>query len=553
VPHGEPRLFETEVWTPALDKYAAVTRLTVALYDRAGRLVVGPVNTTPLYDLFADERRSVPYADGLERCLARADRRVQIIGANSDLFGVVCVPLVLNSETVGAAMAGYGLLNFPHSDALERFARQVRISTDRAWEIIRQATPVTKRAFIVQGELLQIFGDTLLRETYRTHQYEETAAELKAAGADKDEFLAVLSHELRTPLTPILGWARILSDDSHGAPIMRAAQSIERNARLQLRLVDDLLELTRVARGKVTLDLKVQDLDDAVQTALGEIHQVAQQQHVTLRRVAGDGSLAVRADADRLQQILRNVFSNAVKFTPSGGTIETLVTRDGRDGVVRIRDNGQGIAADFLPFVFDMFRQQEKGTTRGDRGLGIGLALVKRLTELQDGTVRVDSAGPGTGTEVTLRFPLVLESARAESVPKPQRQNGLRALEGLRILLVEDNEDSRDAIEMMLEYLGAKVSLAGDGVEALAAVDRHDPDIVLCDLRMPRMDGFEFIGQVHAVAGHADLPVIAISGLTSTDDRRRTQAAGFEGHISKPLDDLALAAAVSSVIASRRK
>ena len=553
MPQGPPRLFETEVWAPALDKYAAVTRLTVALHDSAGRLVGGPVNTTPLYDLFEDERRSGSYADSLQRCLAKADRRVQIVVADSELFGAICVPLVLNSEIVGVAMAGYGLLYFPQSDALERFARQVRISTDRAWEIVRQATPVTKRAFIVQGELLQIFGDTLLRETYRTHQYEQTAAELKAAAAAKDEFLAVLSHELRTPLTPILGWARILSDDSNGAPIMRAAQSIERNARLQLRLVDDLLELTRVARGKVTLDLKVQDLDDAVQTAVGEIQHVAQQQHVTLRRVAGDGSVPIRADADRLQQILRNVFSNAVKFTPPGGTIEALITRDGGYGVVRIRDNGQGIAAEFLPFVFDMFRQQEKGTTRGDTGLGIGLALVKRLTELQDGTVGVDSAGPGAGTEVTLRFPLVPDSARAESVAKPQRQNSLRALEGLRILVVEDNEDSRDAIQMMLEHVGAEVSLAGDGFEALAAVDRHDPDIVLCDLRMPRMDGFEFIRQVHALAEHVNLPVIAISGLASTDDRRRTTAAGFDRHISKPLDDVALAAAVSSVIASRRR
>jgi CheY-like chemotaxis protein len=334
---------------------------------------------------------------------------------------------------------------------------------------------------------------------------------------------------------------------------MRAAQSIERNARLQLRLVDDLLELTRVARGKVTLDLKVQDLDDAVKTALAEIQQVAQQHRVNLRSVAGDRSLPVRADADRLQQIFRNVFSNAIKFTPSGGTIEALVTRDGPDGVVRVRDNGQGIAAEFLPFVFDMFRQQQQGTTRGDRGLGIGLALVKRLTELQDGTVTVDSAGPGKGTEVTLRFPLVLDSTRAESVATPHRQEGLRALDGLRILLVEDNEDSRAVIQMMLEYVGADVSLAADGFEALAAVDRDDPDVVLCDLRMPRMDGFEFIRNVHAVAEHANLPVIAISGLASTDDRRRTKAAGFEGHISKPIDDGVLAAAVSSVVASRRK
>jgi len=299
--------------------------------------------------------------------------------------------------------------------------------------------------------------------------------------------------------------------------------------------------------------LKVQDLDDAVQTALAELQQAAQQQHVTLRHVAGDGPLPVRADADRLQQIFRNVFSNAIKFTPAGGTIEALVTSDGHDALVKIRDNGQGIAPEFLPFVFDMFRQQERGTRRGDRGLGIGLALVKRLTELQQGTVTVDSGGPGTGTEVTLRFPLARDSAPAEPAPKPPSPQGLRRLEGLRILLVEDNEDSREAIQTMLEHLGAEVSLAGDGFEALAAVDRDDPDIVLCDLRMPRMDGFEFIRQVHAVAEHANLPVVALSGLTSSDDHRRTEAAGFEGHISKPLDDVALASAVGEAIASRRK
>ena len=404
---------------------------------------------------------------------------------------------------------------------------------------------------MLQGELLQVLGDALLRENYRTRMHEEVAVELTAAAASKDEFLAVLSHELRTPLTPILGWARMLRGDSDPAQIERAAQSIERNALLQVRLVEDLLELTRVSRGKVTLDLKVHDLGDAIRAALESIADAAQKKGIDLRVVEANEPLLIEADTDRLQQVFRNVLSNALKFTPAGGAITVVWTRAGGEAVIRVRDTGEGIATDFLPYVFDIFRQQEEGTRRSHPGLGIGLALVKRLTELQGGVVSVASGGIGCGTEVALRFPITTDRLEANPVVPPSHHL-LRELEGVGILVVEDVEDSREAIRVMLEQLGAEVFVSEDGFAALEAVERHQPDVVLCDLRMPRMDGFEFIREIHSVAAHADLPVIAISGLTSSADRRRTEAAGFEGHINKPFDDVTLVAAVGAVIARRQ-
>jgi len=545
-------LFNEDVWRPALAKFGAVTQLTITLYDADEQIVCGPVPPTPLAAVFQEHGSGLDlFAQCARQCLAEADTRPAVVVAPTGCLAVVGTCLRLRDEIVAAAVAGYALLDFCQSATIERLARQTRVPFRRLSEVVRRQQPVPERRLILQGELLQVLGDTLLRENDRTRQHEETAAELTATAAVKDEFLAVLSHELRTPLTPILGWARMLRRDSDPAQIARAAQSIERNALLQVRLVEDLLELTRVARGKVSLDVKVLDLGRAIRAAVDSIADASQNKHVAVTIVDTDEPLLVEADTDRIQQIFRNVLANAVKFTPAGGSINVVSTREGTQAVVKIRDSGEGIAPEFLPFVFDIFRQQEEGTRRAHPGLGIGLALVKRLTELQHGVVTIASGGIGTGAEVTLRFPLASEGQEPDPVVASSL-NLQRELEGLRILVVEDIEDSRDAIQMMLEHLGAEVFVAEDGVEALEAVERHDPDVVLCDLRMPRMDGFEFIRQVHATAGRRNLPVIAISGLTSSADRQRTEAAGFEGHINKPFDDVALVAAVGAVIDRRQ-
>ena len=545
-------LFNVDVWRPALEKYSAVTQLTIALYDVKEQIVCGPVSSTPIATLFQEHGYDPGlFAECARQCLAQVDTRPAVVVAPSGCLAVVGTSLRLQDQIVAAAVAGYALLDFCQSAPIERLARQAGLPFRLLWEVARRQQPVPERRLILQGELLQVLGDTLLRENYRTRKHEETAAELTATAAAKDEFLAVLSHELRTPLTPILGWARMLRRDSEPAQIERAAQSIERNALLQVRLVEDLLELTRVTHGKIALDMKVLDSGEAIHAAVESISEAAHKKDVTVAIVDPDEPLLVEADADRLQQMFRNVLSNALKFTPPGGAITVVSTREDTHAVIKIRDSGEGIAPAFLPFVFEMFRQQEEGTRRGHAGLGIGLALVKRLTELQRGVVTIASGGVGTGAEVTFKFPLASERQESDPVVTSSL-NPLRELDGLGILVVEDVEDSREAIQLMLEHLGAEVFVAGDGIEAMQAVERYDPDVVLCDLRMPRMDGFEFIREVHSIAGHTNLPVIAISGLTSGADRRRTEAAGFEGHINKPFDDVALVAAVGAVIARHR-
>jgi CheY-like chemotaxis protein len=341
----------------------------------------------------------------------------------------------------------------------------------------------------------------------------------------------------------------MLRSTTDPARIARAAEVIERNTRLQLRLVDDLLDLNRATRGGMVLDSKVQDLCDVLRASLEAVSEDAQDKQIAIRFEDSDNSLFVNGDTNRLQQILRNVLLNALKFTPPGGAIAVTLMKEGDHAVVTVRDTGEGIAPAFLPFVFDMFRQQEEGTRRAHGGLGIGLALVRELMHAHGGTVSLASEGVGHGTEVTLRWPLVAAEATRETAAT--LGTGTQELHGLCVLVVEDMHDTREATCLMLERLGARVVTAKDGVEALEVIAAGSIDVVLCDLRMPRMDGFEFLLSLHLRGQHP--PVIAVSGFASGSDHRRTQAAGFEGHLDKPFDDVRLLATVGAVLARKTR
>jgi signal transduction histidine kinase/ActR/RegA family two-component response regulator len=551
--------FDVNVWQPALAKYGAVTHLTVAVYDADKRIVCGPVPSTPLFALF-DE---YGYAPGIlgecaRQCLAQVVDRPAVIVAPSHGLAVVGTSLLLEGKIVGAAVAGYALADFTQSSAIASLAREAGIPFRRLWDLARQQQPVPQRRLVLHGELLQVLGDTILRENRRTRQYEdlalkheETAARLSTELASKDEFLAVLSHELRTPLTPILGWVSILKEAGDNPDHRRkAAESIERNALLQMKLVDDLFDLNRVARDKITLDVANHDLSGLLRSALDTIAETATGKSVDIEFVDASEPLTVQGDAGRQQQVFVNVLSNAVKFTPASGRVRVTLERDGDAAIVRFADTGEGVESEFLPYIFDMFRQQEQGTRRRHTGLGIGLAVVKRLVEMHRGRVEIASAGKGQGTTVTIRLPLTHQLPRTPAVSAIEKQ---KPFNELTILLVEDTEDSLEAARVMLEVLGADVLVARDGVEALEVMANNRPDLVLCDLRMPRMDGFEFLRELSRIQGRDRPPVVAVSGLASQADHQRTEAAGFEGHLNKPFDDRALVSAVRATLGQRRE
>jgi signal transduction histidine kinase/ActR/RegA family two-component response regulator len=550
---SESGAFDVSVWAPALEKFGAATRLSVALYDAAGAAVVAGVPATPIFTALESHGRDSGVIAGCVRlCLAqRPDHRPPVVVTLPSGLALVGVSLLLDGRIVGVTTAAYALVGFCDSVGIARLARESGTPFQELWAVARGQAPIPARRLILDGELLQVLGDTLLRENQLRRRSEETSVQLTASAAAKEEFLAVLSHELRTPLTPILGWTSILKLASEPR-VVHAAEVIERNALLQIRLVEDLLELTRATRGKLVLNLKTHCMSDPVRAAIDALADDARKKNITVEFIDAPEPLCICADTDRLQQILRNILVNALKFTPIGGAATVTLAREGDSAVLCIRDTGEGIAADFLPFVFEMFQQQEQGTRRRHPGLGIGLALVKQLTEAHDGTVTVTSPGEGRGTEVTLRLPLD-PGTLAVAVPHRSRTGDDASLEGLRILVVEDMEDALEMLAVTLENFGAKVVTARDGMEALGKVADDDVDLVLCDLRMPRMDGFEFLRALRGLDGHTHPPVIAVSGLSSSADHLATEAAGFTGHVDKPFDDSSLLAAVGVAMAHRAR
>ena len=368
---------------------------------------------------------------------------------------------------------------------------------------------------------------------------ERARAEAEAANRIKDEFLATLSHELRTPLTSLLGWSSVLREAKRDEKIMhQGLEAIDRNAKMQAQLIDDLLDVSRIVSGKLNLDVRPLDLASVARAAINVVRPAADARGITLDYSEEPGLGAISADSARLHQIIWNLLSNAVKFTPHGGKIFVRVERDGSDACVSVRDTGQGIEAEFLPRVFDRFRQADSSTTRSFGGLGLGLAIVRHLVELHGGTVSAHSDGVGKGATFTATFPLLADRTEPVAVAQYEQPSAQSySLDGLRVLLVDDEPEARQIISTVITRTGGEVKTCTSAHEALVKLMEWKPDVILSDIAMPDEDGYSFIGRVRSLPRDkgGETPAAALTAYARDVDRRQALDAGYQMHIAKPI------------------
>jgi len=374
----------------------------------------------------------------------------------------------------------------------------------------------------------------------------------------KDEFLATLSHELRTPLNAILGWTQLLRSRGavEAADFNRAMEIIERNARAQVRLIDDLLDLSRIMSGRFRLDVQQVSLLDIVRSALDSIEPSAQTKGVRLESVLDPQSVIVSGDPARLQQVFWNLLSNAVKFTPKGGRIQVLLQRVNSHIEFSVSDTGIGIPAAFLPHVFERFSQKDSSTHREYGGLGLGLAICKQLVDLHGGSIQAKSMGEGHGATFVVTLPLIIlgkerePSARVHPTAVDFSEAvALPRLDGVRVVVVDDEADALELIQRVLEAQGGLVSTARSGDEALRLLESHTPDVLISDIGMPNMDGYQFMRRMRAAEPRERrTPALALTAFARPDDRKLAILAGYTAHLAKPFDMAELAIVVAGLV-----
>jgi PAS domain S-box-containing protein len=387
-------------------------------------------------------------------------------------------------------------------------------------------------------------------------EQERLLAAAQAANRMKDEFLATLSHELRTPLNAIVGWAQILRSGKVDAEdLEEGLAAIERNARAQSQLVEDLLDISRINAGNLRLDVQRLKIADVIEATLAAIMPAANAKGIRIQKVLDSVAGPITGDFARLQQVIWNLLSNAVKFTPKGGQVQVLLERVNSHVEISVIDTGRGIRPEFLPHVFDRFRQADASTTRQYSGLGLGLAIAKQLVEMHGGSIRAKSPGEGQGATFTVTLPIIVvhpDLAEGEKV-RPNESAATEelaledALAGLKVLVVEDEPDARQLIRHVLEACKVEVVLATSAAEALELLGPFCPDVILSDIGMPEHDGYDLIRQVRADYSAKQIPAAALTAFARTEDRKRALLAGFQTHIAKPVDPAELTAAVASL------
>jgi len=382
----------------------------------------------------------------------------------------------------------------------------------------------------------------------------ERSGELRRANEVKDEFLAMLSHELRSPLGAIRMWASLLrSGKLDPERRARALEAIERSAVMQAKLVEDLLDVSRIVTGKLVLDLGPVDLAGVVEAALDAVRAAAEAKQVVLEQVFELGGEQVEGDPTRLQQVVWNLLSNAVKYSAPGGRVVLRARRVESRVIISVRDEGEGIEAEFLPYVFERFRQADNSATRAHGGLGLGLAIVRHLVALHGGAVTAESGGKGQGATFTVTLPLLDSQPEARRVVavrpalKDEQGRAAASLRGVRVLVVDDDPDARESVATVLEQTGASVRAVASAADAVEALEQEACDVLLSDIAMPGVDGYTLLGRARARLGGRELPAAALTAYAGTEDRGRALAAGFQAHLTKPVDPAQLVAVVAEL------
>jgi signal transduction histidine kinase/CheY-like chemotaxis protein len=402
---------------------------------------------------------------------------------------------------------------------------------------------------VIEDVTERVVSDRELRNEIAAAERARSAAE--EASRLKDEFLATLSHEIRTPLNAVLGWTRMLRTQPNSKSRDHGLEVIERNAASQLRLVEDLLDMARVISGKLRLDLQIVELEAVTQAAIDVVTPAASAKNITMTTSYDKRRPVVNGDADRLQQVIWNLMSNAIKFTEAGGRVNVQLSVMGPTVEITVSDTGEGISREFLPYLFDRFRQADSSPSRRHGGLGLGLALVRQIAELHGGSVHAESGGPGRGATFFLRLPMASSGAVAE--PRRKKEAGPVTLNGIAVLVVDDNDDGREMLAAVLREYGAKVRAVSTAREALTVLTNGTYDILISDVGMPDTDGYELIRRVRMSAEKTmrQMPAIAVTAYANPEDRIRAVVAGFQAHLAKPVDPLTVAGTIAGLVSAK--
>ncbi|MDI3289436.1 response regulator [Polyangium sp. 15x6] len=516
-----------------------------------------------LLQAIADNSTTVIYVKDLEGRYLMVNHRFE------ELFHVTARSLMGKTD--------YDLFSVEHADAFRAFDLQVAAAgrplekeetvpqDDGLHTYISIKCPLfdeSGRAYAVCGVSTDISERTRAEaERERLLSREQAArAELERTGRLKDEFLALLSHELRTPLTAILGWSQLLLTRGPSDEFLRRGLgTIERNARTQAKLIDDLLDMSRIISGRLSLEMEAVDLAEMLETMLESAEPAAKTKGIRLELSIATAGEQVLGDPNRLQQIVWNLLSNSMKFTPKGGQVKVSLRREGAFAHLAVTDTGIGIDPGFLPYVFEQFRQADASTTREHGGLGLGLSIVHHLVELHGGTVEAQSAGKDQGASFTVKLPLgakhvdVLAGERPSPIPQRRpswhRGGGLLNLTGVRVLVVDDEPDTRELLLRILVECHAEVRTAGSVVEALAELARDQPTVLVSDIGMPQEGGYELIQKVRQLPQERGgrVPALALTAFARAEDRTRALLAGYQMHLAKPVKPSELVAHVASL------